>query len=212
MREDGRVASTASSGRDLEVRSQGLQAALVEVGDTPRALALAQWVRHRVGSDVEVVPGARTVLVDGVDPAGVSALVGEWPGEHATADGPLVTLGVRYDGPDLLVVAEHWGCTTAEVVERHQRTTYTSAFTGFAPGFAYLAGLPEELRVPRLASPRPRVPAGSVALADTWCGIYPGESPGGWLLIGRVEEELWDATRDQPALLSPGTQVRFVAR
>ena len=84
-----------------------------------------------------------------------------------------------------------------------------SAFCGFSPGFAYLAGLPEELAVPRLDTPRTKVPAGAVALAGTWCAAYPTASPGGWRLIGRTDAALWDAAREQPALLAPGTRVRF---
>ncbi|MFI2706903.1 allophanate hydrolase subunit 1, partial [Nocardioides sp. CER28] len=97
-----------------------------------------------------------------------------------------------------------------EVVDRHTSLTFTSAFCGFAPGFAYLTGLPEEWWLPRLDDPRPRVPAGAVAIAGEWCGVYPTASPGGWLLLGRTDATLWDPTAEEPALLAPGTQVRFV--
>jgi KipI family sensor histidine kinase inhibitor len=120
-----------------------------------------------------------------------------------------VRLEVDYSGPDLARVADQWGCTTQEVIELHTSLEFTSTFCGFAPGFAYLAGLPLERAVPRLASPRTRVPPGSVALADTWCGVYPSASPGGWLLIGTTDARLWDVDRPQPALLAPGTRVRF---
>lgn len=82
-----------------------------------------------------------------------------------------------------------------------------SAFCGFSPGFAYLSGL--DHAVPRLATPRTRVPAGSVALAGRWCGVYPGDSPGGWRVIGRTDAVLWEPDRAQPALLAPGVRVRF---
>jgi KipI family sensor histidine kinase inhibitor len=84
------------------------------------------------------------------------------------------------------------------------------AFSGFAPGFAYLAGLPDDWAVPRLATPRPKVPAGSVGLAGAYAGIYPTASPGGWRLVGRTETVLFDVRRDPPALLTPGTGVRLV--
>ena len=83
------------------------------------------------------------------------------------------------------------------------------AFCGFTPGFAYLRGLDPVLVVPRLATPRVRVPTGSVAIADTWSAVYPRESPGGWRLIGRTDAVLWDLGRPSPALLAPGTRVRF---
>ena len=92
---------------------------------------------------------------------------------------------------------------------RHGAVEFVSAFCGFAPGFAYLSGLPEELYVPRLDEPRSKVPPGSVGLAGQFTGVYPRSSPGGWQLIARTEETLWDLERDPPALLSPGTRVRF---
>ena len=96
------------------------------------------------------------------------------------------------------------------MVARHGGIEFVSAFCGFAPGFAYLAGLPEEYAVPRLDSPRSRVPVGSVGLAGSWCGVYPSESPGGWRLLGHTDLTLWDPDRSEPALLAPGTRVRFV--
>jgi len=117
---------------------------------------------------------------------------------------------IWYDGPDVAVVARHWGVAEESVVARHQATEFLVAFGGFAPGFAYLTGLPPALAVPRLDTPRTRVPAGSVGLADVYCGIYPTASPGGWLLIGHTDAVLFDPERDPPALLTPGVRVRFV--
>ena len=90
-----------------------------------------------------------------------------------------------------------WGTDVDGVVARHSEVEYVAAFCGFAPGFAYLSGLPPELAVPRLESPRPRVPAGSVGLAGGWCGVYPTASPGGWRLLGRTDAALWDPDRDR---------------
>ena len=203
------------AGQDVawELIRVGDRAVLVEVDDAASALSLASWLRDRVRAG-EVVPAARTVLVDDLDDTtALAAAVRAWAGVRAPEPGPLVTVPVRYDGPDLDAVAEHWGCTPQEVVRRHTAIGFVSAFCGFAPGFAYLLGLPPQLAVPRLASPRPRVTPGSVALADTWCGIYPSASPGGWRLIGRTDAVLWDVDRDPPALLAPGVRVRFeVAR
>ena len=83
-------------------------------------------------------------------------------------------------------------------------------FLGFAPGFAYLGPLPASIATPRLDIPRPRVPAGSVAIAGAQTAIYPTETPGGWRLIGRTDARLWDASRAEPALIRPGDRVRFV--
>ena len=109
-------------------------------------------------------------------------------------------------------MAGRWGTDEAGVVRRLVETPLHVAFCGFSPGFAYLAGLPPELAVPRLETPRHRVPAGSVALADTYAGIYPTASPGGWRLVGRTDAVLFDPDRDPPALLTPSTRVRLVAQ
>jgi KipI family sensor histidine kinase inhibitor len=186
----------------------GPHAVLVEVETPEDAVSLATWARERSLAP-EVVPGAETVLFDGLADAGaLSDALRGWR-RGATPAGTLVEIAVTYDGPDLESVASSWGCDVAEVVARHAATELVSAFCGFSPGFAYLAGLTGS--VPRLATPRTRVPAGSVALAATWCGIYPVASPGGWQVIGHTEAVLWDAARAQPALLAPGTRVRFVA-
>ncbi|MFT4262495.1 MAG: carboxyltransferase domain-containing protein, partial [Nocardioides sp.] len=126
------------------------------------------------------------------------------------APGRSVELPTAYDGADLGRVAELWECSVEEVVARHTSLVFTSVFCGFAPGFAYLTGLPPAWRAPRLAEPRVRVPAGSVGIAGEWCGVYPVASPGGWLLLGRTEATLWDpGDAERPALLAPGTRVRF---
>ncbi len=100
--------------------------------------------------------------------------------------------------------------TADETIEAHCGIEYVASFCGFAPGFSYLSGLPEKRAVPRLDSPRSRVPAGSVGLAGSWCGVYPTESPGGWRILGTTDAVLWDQDREHPALLEPGTRVKFV--
>ena len=116
---------------------------------------------------------------------------------------------MTYDGPDLAAVAADTGLTVAEVIARHTAPAYTVGFIGFAPGFAYLIGLDPVLHVPRHASPRTRVPAGSVGIAGEFTGVYPRASPGGWQLLGRTNAALWDLARERPALLEPGVAVRF---
>lgn len=188
--------------RTLQV---GLRAVLIEVDSTADALSLAAHLRAR-GVAEEVVPGAATVLCDGLD--GPPDLSGWEPGVEPPR-GPVVDLPVTWDGADLGWVAERWGVSPETAIARLEGIDLTSAFCGFAPGFAYLSGLPEEWAVPRLDSPRTRVPAGSVALAGTWCGVYPSASPGGWRLVGTTDATLWDVARDDPALLAPGTRVRL---
>lgn len=163
----------------------------------------------------DVVPAARTVLLDGVaDPAAVAAGLRDRRPEPAGA-GPAgarrVEIGCVYDGPDLDDVARWWGTDRAGVVRRHTGTEFRVAFCGFSPGFGYLTGLPADCAVPRRDSPRPAVPAGSVGLAGEYSGVYPSSSPGGWQLIGRTGLTLFDPTAEPPALLAPGTVVRFVA-
>jgi KipI family sensor histidine kinase inhibitor len=96
-----------------------------------------------------------------------------------------------------------------EVVACHTGIEHEVAFIGFAPGFAYIAGLPERLRLPRRPESRTRVPAGSVALADRFTGVYPRVSPGGWQLIGRTEVPMWDPAAEPASFLLPGDRVRF---
>ncbi|GAA1930477.1 5-oxoprolinase subunit B family protein [Nocardioides hwasunensis] len=187
----------------------GTRACLVEVEDGPAAASLADWARRTGISAEEIVPAATTVLFDGVDLPGLEAALAGWTRGAVSEPGPAVTVPVTYDGPDLAAVAQHWRCTVEDVVRVHTSLELTAVFSGFAPGFSYLSGLPAERAVPRLATPRARVARGSVALADTWCGIYPSASPGGWLVIGSTDAVLWDADRDPPALLAPGTRVRF---
>ncbi|MES5822125.1 allophanate hydrolase subunit 1 [Streptomyces sp. RG80] len=190
-------------------------ALLVEVSSGEEARALhAELLRRRAeGSLVaEIVPAARTVLLDGLaDPA---RLASELTASAAPPAPPrardVVELPVRYDGPDLADVAAHWGVPPHEVARIHAATEFTVAFCGFAPGFGYLTGLPERYDVPRRATPRTAVPPGSVALAGPYTGVYPRSSPGGWQLIGTTDTVLWDHARVPAALLSPGTRVRFV--
>lgn len=117
-----------------------------------------------------------------------------------------------YEGehaPDLAEVAERTGLSPAEVVAIHAGATYPVYILGFVPGFAYLGGVPEQLRLPRRTSPRTAVPAGSVAIAGEMTGVYPLESPGGWHLLGRCPVPMFEAARDPAVFLSPGDRVRF---
>ncbi|KAB2971643.1 allophanate hydrolase subunit 1 [Streptomyces sp. SS1-1] len=194
----------------------GDDALLVEVSSGEEARALhAELLRRRAEGLLavrEIVPAARTVLLDGLaDPDRLAAelAVSDVPPAPAHAR-DVVQLPVRYDGPDLADVAAHWGVSPDDVARIHAGTEFSVAFCGFAPGFGYLTGLPERYDVPRRATPRTAVPAGAVALAGPYTGVYPRSSPGGWQLIGTTDAVLWDHTRVPAALLAPGTRVRFV--
>jgi len=198
------------------IRDYGDRALLLECGSTGEVLAVAAVVRQAVLPGVaDIVAGARTVLVtliDGEDQAAVRAHLAaiEVPAREAAGLTRIeVVIDTVYDGVDLPEVAERLRMDTDEVVRAHTATPWRVGFGGFAPGFAYLVGGDPRLVVPRHAEPRTRVPAGSVALAGEFSGIYPRESPGGWQLIGRTQAVLWDIDRPQPALLMPGMAVRF---
>jgi KipI family sensor histidine kinase inhibitor len=200
----------------MKVLPVGEDALLVEVSSGDEAQALhAELLRRRAEGSLsarEIVPAARTVLLDGLDaPARVAAelTAAELPPTPPRARA-VVEIPVRYDGPDLADVAAHWDVPEREVARIHAWTEFRVAFCGFAPGFGYLTGLPPRYDVPRRATPRTAVPAGSVALAGPYTGVYPRSSPGGWQLIGTTDAVLWDHARVPAALLSPGTRVRFV--
>lgn len=192
----------------------GEQAVLAEPDDPAAVLAFAAAARHLQGVR-EVVPAARTVLVVFEDSRAAHRLTDSLLGLDATphaapsAGDAEVVLDVHYDGADLALTAAEVGLDTDGLVLAHSSGEYVVAFCGFAPGFAYLTGLDEALHVPRLAAPRTRVPAGSVAVAGEFTGVYPRPSPGGWRLLGRTDAALWDLDRAPPALLVPGTRVRF---
>ncbi|MEV6133424.1 allophanate hydrolase subunit 1 [Streptomyces violaceusniger] len=200
--------------RSLPVGEHGL---LIEVDSGEAAEALhAELLRRAAARELpavrEIVPAARTVFLDGLaDPGRLATELPGWripPLDRGDSD--IVEVSVRYDGPDLAEVAKRWGVTPEEAVRIHSGTEFRVAFCGFAPGFGYLTGLPKRFHVPRHATPRTRVPVGSVALAGGHTGVYPRSSPGGWQLIGTTDAVLWDTARNPAALFTPGTRVRFI--
>jgi KipI family sensor histidine kinase inhibitor len=198
----------------VRIHPVGAAALLIECpADEVEAWRAELWRRREELNVTEIVPGARTVLLDGLTaPDAAARLITGWapPPPADSAPGDLVAIPTVYDGPDLPTVAALWSTPIPSVIERLASTEFRVAFCGFAPGFGYLTGLPPELSVPRLASPRTTVPAGSVGLAGPYAGIYPTASPGGWQLVGRTDVTLFDVERDPPALLAPGTTVRLV--
>jgi KipI family sensor histidine kinase inhibitor len=204
---------------NVRVLPAGDAGLLIELDNLDAAVALTRRVRAAdLPGVVDLVQGARTLLVQTADRADLAAvgrtvqeLAVDLPKQTAEASGAdALVIEVRYDGPDLPAVAEAARLDRAAVIRAHTETPWRAAFIGFAPGFAYLTGGDPRLRVPRRAESRTSVPAGSVALAGEFSAVYPRASPGGWQLIGTTDKVLWDAGADPPALLQPGRWVRFV--
>jgi KipI family sensor histidine kinase inhibitor len=213
------------------MRPVGDHALLLELQNNEAVHAAARVARSRFGDQlVEVVPGHCTLLLvwdEGLDDAAalmsnLKALAGDASAFKLDMrvignDQPaVVTVPVRYDGADVDAVATQLGVSAEAVVKLHSGGEYMVAFMGFSPGFPYLVAEEGDeaarlLELPRLATPRTEVPRGSVAVAAGYCGIYPRGSPGGWNLLGRTDVVLFDAERQAPALLEPGTRVQFEA-
>jgi KipI family sensor histidine kinase inhibitor len=195
------------------VGRHGLLVECVDLDDVAATYAAVQARSDDLGVS-DVVPAARRVLLVGLlDVVAAARLLADLdpaPGRDPATAAPVVEIPVTYDGDDLAEVARQWEVDTTEVTRIHRGTEFRVAFCGFAPGFAYCTGLPEGLHVTRRDEPRPRVPAGSVALAGEFTSVYPSSSPGGWQLIGTTTTRVWRPEGARPALLEPGTRVRFV--
>ena len=219
-------------GQDLsapKILPVGDAAVLVEFGDSidpdvnDRVYAYAQSVTAaRIEGVQELVPTYRSLLVQyDVHQSSykdVAARLGELTGISAgpadTADRQSVHvhIPVAYGaefGPDLEDVAGHNGLASQEVIGIHSGTAYRVFMLGFAPGFPYLGGMDERIACPRLQTPRVRVPAGSVGIAESQTGVYPNDSPGGWRIIGRTPVKLFDPEAEPPAAILPGSRVIF---
>lgn len=201
----------------LVLRSAGPHALLAEFEDIQQvrdyyAEARSRLAAHQLPAGIELVPAACTLLFDGIDDrAALARDLCTWrPAPVSAREARQLELPTVYDGPDLPDVAELWGMTVAEVVQTHADLVHEVAFIGFAPGFAYISGIPSTLRVPRRSRPRARVATGSVALADQFTGVYPRESPGGWQLVGRTTVRTWNPDSEPAAYFVPGDRVRFV--
>ena len=184
-----------------------------------RAIQVSKAVENADVPVTDIVVGYRSVMVY-IDPLDARAqnverqlreIVAETPETEVTA-GPLVDVPVCYDdpfGPDLGELAAFAKCDVEDVIVRHLAVVYRVFVVGFVPGFAYMASVDPRIAAPRRASPRLRVPAGSVAVAAGQTGIYPAETPGGWSLIGRCPVKPYDPDRTEPFLFHPGDRVQF---
>lgn len=211
---------------DLRIAAAGDAALLIELPSSidpaisARVIALGRAVRERWGDlirDAVVGYCSLTVYFDPLtlDPAWLEAEVRRAAEELPAAtvvDGALIDVPVCYGGdlgPDLAHVAAEAGCSEADVVALHSGRAYRVYVVGFVPGFPYMAEVDPRLALPRRASPRTKVPAGSVAIAAGQTAIYPSETPGGWHLIGRTSVKPYDPSRERPFLFKPGDRVRF---
>ena len=204
------------------IHDYGDQALLLDFDGTAEVLAWCDAVREAdLPGVLDVVPAARTVLLDARGPA-TSGADREPASAGCASSAPTIDAGRPVGRPTspstsstTARTSTRWraltGLSPDEVVAAHTAAPMRVGFGGFAPGFAYLVGGDERLHVPRRAEPRTKVPAGSVGLAGEFSGVYPRETPGGWQLIGRTDAVLWDVDRDPPALLVPGTWVQFRA-
>jgi len=209
----------------LTLLPYGPRAVLVELPDSAARRALTRWLREQAFDGVDIVPAESTVLLDVSDPAIPANTVhdhlahavrrlrgldlGSLPPEHPGDLTPL-TIEVRYDGPDLAASAAALGRSIDGFVDWHTASPWRVEFLGFMPGFGYLTRPDHRQAVERRSSPRSSIPAGSVGLAGSYCGIYPRSSPGGWQLIGRTDQVLFDPA-GAGAVLTPDAGVQFRA-
>ncbi|MEP7003238.1 MAG: 5-oxoprolinase subunit PxpB [Chloroflexota bacterium] len=207
----------------MSLRAFGDRAFLLELeqridpGIAARARAIADaWEARGLGA---AVPAYASVVLHFDPPteraaalAAAEGLAAHPPESRPATAGRLIEIPISYDGPDLAIAASRSGLTPPDLVDAHAGREYEAFFLGFMPGLAYLGTLDPKIDVPRLDTPRPRVPAGSVGIANGQTLVYPFESPGGWHLIGRTALVMFDPRRDPAALIGAGDRVRFVPR
>ena len=173
------------------------------------------WLEDIVAAEASVTVFFNIMLADfRTVKSAIAAQVEEWHASDCAGRSELITLPVNYGGivgGDLEEVARRTALSVADEVARHQDSVFTVTAVGFAPGFGYLRGLHEDLRLPRRDNPRTSVPQGAVAIAENYSAVYPQSSPGGWHLIGHCPESLFDINLPVPALFKVGQQVKFIA-
>jgi len=204
---------------DWRVIPMGEAAVLAEctLADVAMANAQAHALASALAAAFDALPAIRSVLVR-FDPLcnTLDQVIASVNAQIATLDPPdvregrIIEIPVRYQGPDLSDAAHQLGLSVEALIRLHTAQPWRVLMIGFAPGFPYIGPLPAALTLPRRATPRPAVPAGSVALAAGFTGIYPARLPGGWHLIGQTDLVLFDPQRTPPALLQPGDRVQFI--
>lgn len=200
--------------RVRSVHSLGPHAVVARLDGVGAVLALQRvLLEEPLRGQVDVIAAAETVTVL-AEGSSAARRIHAWLSEveiypTASAGGALIVLDTLYDGQDLADVAELTGLSVDAVITAHSTQAWTVAFAGFAPGFGYLVGENQRLVVPRRAEPRTAVPAGAVGLAGEYSAVYPRQSPGGWQLIGRTTQPMWNLEWERPALLNPGDRVQF---
>lgn len=201
---------------ELTAHRAGLDGLLIDLSSTGMVHAFAAAVRAHPGSAelTEVVPGGASVLLIG-DSSVADRIFADLKNASLDAkdrgEARTVQLRVCYDGPDLAEVAQRAELTVDEVVELHTSTSHSVDFLGFSPGLAYISGCPETISPPRRRTPRTRVLAGSVGIANGMTVIYPAQSAGGWRLIGTLQgDPMWNLHNDPPNRVQIGDQIRFI--
>lgn len=210
----------------IRIEPFGAEALLLTLAEQPdahlplRIAALAERLRVELGALLtDRVPGWTTLLLHydlrRTDHRELTRLLqpllADWPAQAAPEESArLHEIPVWYAGEDLVDVARRCGLTTDQLIDLHCGRDYRVGAIGFAPGFAYLGELDERLALPRRATPRTRVPAGSLAIAERQCAVYPHASPGGWHLLGLTPARLFDPQRQPPCPLAVGDRVRFL--
>lgn len=200
---------------ELTAHRAGLDGLLIDLGSIGMVHAFAAAVHaHPDSAELdEVVPGSASVLLIG-DRSVTDGIFADLKSmsldSNDPGDGRTVQLHIRYDGPDLTEVARLVGLTENEVIELHTSTTHSVDFLGFSPGLAYISGCSDQISPPRRGTPRTRVSAGSVGIANGMTVIYPAQSAGGWSLIGTLQgDPMWNLHNDPPNRVQIGDQIRF---
>ncbi|GAA1201875.1 urea amidolyase family protein [Brevibacterium paucivorans] len=199
-----------------EFRLMGTRSVLIDLPDTQTVMRWhAHLNAHPLDGQIEVIAAANTLLFKADTRRALDAAFNTLrtlqPPEVQADENKTADIDVVYSGEDLEEAANMYGMSPQALIDYHTSEEWTAAFGGFAPGFVYCTSASQSWDTPRKSSPRPQVPAGSVALAGPYSAVYPIDSPGGWQLIGTTPTPVWDETQNPPNLIHPGDTVRYRA-